>query len=117
MEFKDTPVLLKMPRFSIKEKENISSVLKSLGLDMTQIPLFIYPDKNESLLLDDIIQKGAVKVTEKGTEAGLSTYTFMILGMPRRIIYKEMNVNHPFIFEIIEKYSGLRLFAGIVNEV
>lgn len=74
-------------------------------------------DKNESLLLDDVIQKGVVKVTEKGTEAGISTYTSMILGKPRKITYKEMNVNRPFIFEIIEKHSGLRLFAGIVNEV
>lgn len=115
--FDNTPVLLKMPKFVIKEKENISQVLNILGLDTAQMPLFIYPDKNKSLLLDDIIQKGAVKVTEKGTEAGISTYTCMMLGMPRKIIYKEMNVNRPFIFEIIEKHSGLRLFAGIVNEV
>lgn len=117
IDFDDTPVLLRMPKFVIKEKENISQVLTSLGLDMTQMPLYIYPDKNESLLLDDVIQKGAVKVTEKGTEAGISTYTLMDLGGPRKIIYKEMNVNRPFIFEIIEKHSGLRLFAGIVNEV
>ncbi len=117
IEFKNTPVLLKMPKFVIKEKENISLVLNGLGLDMAQMPLFIYPDKNESLLLDDVIQKGAVKVTEKGTEAGISTYTSMKLGRPRKITYKEMNVNRPFIFEIIEKHSGLRLFAGIVNKV
>lgn len=115
--FENTPVLLKMPKFVIKEKENISLVLNGLGLDMAQMPLFIYPDKNESLLLDDVIQKGAVKVTEKGTEAGISTYTSMFLGRPRKIKYKEMNVNRPFIFEIIEKNSGLRLFAGIVNKV
>lgn len=117
INFDDTPVLLKMPRFAIKEEENISQVLNGLGLNMAQIPLYIYPDKNESLLLDDVIQKGAVKVTEKGTEAGISTYTSMILGKPRKMKYKEMNVNRPFIFEIIEKHSGLRLFAGIVNEV
>ena len=117
IEFKNTPVLLKMPKFVVKEKENISQVLTCLGLDTAQMPLFIYPDKNESLLLDDVIQKGAVKVTEKGTEAGISTYTSMKLGRPRKITYKEMNVNRPFIFEIIEKHSGLRLFAGIVNEV
>ena len=115
--FENTPVLLKMPKFVIKEKENISLVLNGLGLDMAQMPLFIYPDKNESLLLDDVIQEGAVKVTEKGTEAGIATYTCMMLGKPRKITYKEMNVNRPFIFEIIEKHSGLRLFAGIVNEV
>lgn len=117
IEFKDTPVLLKMPRFTIQEKENISNVLNCLGLNIAQIPFFFYQGKPESLILDDIIQKGAVKVTEKGTEAGISTYTSMKLGMPRRIIYKEMNVNRPFIFEIVENKSGLRLFAGIVNEV
>lgn len=117
ISFENTPVLLKMPKFVIKEKENISLVLNGLGLDTAQMPLFIYPDKNESLLLDEVIQKGAVKVTEKGTEAGISTYTSMKLGRPRKITYKEMNVNRPFIFEIIEKHSGLRLFAGIVNEV
>lgn len=117
IELKNVPVLLKMPKFVIKEKENISLVLNRLGLDMARMHLFIFPDKNESLLLDDVIQKGAVKVTEKGTETGMSTYTSMKLGRPRKIIYIEMNVNRPFIFEIIEKHSGLRLFAGIVNEV
>jgi serine protease inhibitor len=68
-------------------------------------------------MINDIIQQGSIRVTERGTEAGVSTYTSLKLGFPRKIHYKQMKVNRPFIFEIVEKHSGLRLFAGVVNKV
>lgn len=117
IEFKTKPIILSMPKFNMSKEEKMTGVLKIMGLDIEKIKYHIFKDNDEGLMINDIIQQGSVKVTEKGTEAGVSTYTSLILGRPRKIHYKEMKVNRPFIFEIVEKHSGLRLFAGVVNKV
>lgn len=117
IEFKTKPVVLSMPKFNISKEEKLSCVLKNIGVDIAKMKSYIFKDSCESLMIDDIIQQGSIRVTEKGTEAGVSTYTSLMLGLPRKIHYKEMKVNRPFIFEIVEKHSGLRLFAGVVNKI
>lgn len=117
IEFKTKPIILSMPKFNISKEEKLSGVLKNFGIDIAKMNSYIFKDAGESLMINDIIQQGSIRVTEKGTEAGVSTYTSLTLGLPRKIHYKEMKVNRPFIFEIVEKHSGLRLFAGVVNKV
>lgn len=117
IEFKTKPIILSMPKFNMSKEEKLSGVLMNIGLDIERIKPHIFKDNCENLMIDDIIQQGSIRVTERGTEAGVSTYTSLILGRPRKIHYKEMKVNRPFIFEIVEKHSGLRLFAGVVNKL
>lgn len=117
IEFQTKPIILGMPKFNMSKEEKLSGVFKKFGLDIERIKYHIFKDNDEGLMINDIIQQGSVKVTERGTEAGISTYTHLILGLPRKIHYKEMKVNRPFIFEIVEKHSGLRLFAGVVNKI
>ncbi len=116
IEFKTRPIILSLPKFKISIEENLSDVLKNMGLDIKQIAAYIFDEKSEYLMINDIVQQGSLKTTEKGTEVGISTYTSCIMGKSR-VHFKELKVNRPFIFEIIEKYSGLRLFAGVVNKV
>ena len=117
IEFKTKPIILSMPKFNLSKEEKLSDVLKNIGMNIGKIKYHIFKDNGESLIINDIIQQGSIRVTERGTEAGVSTYTSLKLGLPRKIHYKEMKVNRPFIFEIIEKHSGLRLFAGVVNKI
>ena len=114
IEYKTKPVILYLPKFSLKSTVNFSDLLSINGIGKIQLPL---SENNQSLVIDKIIQQGAIKVTEKGTEAGVSTYTVMYLGLPRRIKYYEMKINRPFVFEIVEDHSGARLFAGVVNQL
>jgi serine protease inhibitor len=116
IEFKKKPIILSMPKFNMSKGEYLSGVLKDIGLDIEKIKYHI-KDNGEGLMINDIIQQGSIRVTERGTEAGVSSYTCLTLGLPRKIHYKQMKVNRPFIFEIVEKHSGLRLFAGVVNKV
>ena len=117
IEFKTKPIILSLPRFNISKEEKLSGVLKNFGVDIAKMNSYIFKETYGSLMINDVIQQGSIRVTERGTEAGVSTYTSLILGRPRKINYKEMKVNRPFIFEIVEKHSGLRLFAGVVNKV
>lgn len=114
IEYKTKPVILYLPKFSLKSTVSFSDLLSINGIGKIQLPL---SENNQSLVIDKIIQQGAIKVTEKGTEAGISTYTVMYLGLPRRIKYYEMKINRPFVFEIVEDHSGARLFAGVVNQL
>ena len=117
IEFKTKPIILSMPKFNLSKEEKLSDVLKNIGVDIAKMKSYIFKDNGESLIINDIIQQGSMRVTERGTEAGVSTYTSLILGHPRKIHYKEMKVNRPYIFEIVEKHSRLRLFAGVVNKM
>ena len=113
-EYKTKPVNLHLPKFSLKSAINYGEVLKKNGIEKIQIPL---SQNNQSLVIDDIIQQGTIRVSEKGTEAGVATCTTMDLGMPRKVDYLDVKINRPFIFEIVEDHSKARLFAGVVNQL
>ena len=114
VEYKTKPIILHLPKFSLESAINFGGILQNNGIDNIQLPV---SESNQGLVIDNIIQQGAIKVTEKGTEAGVSTYTRMILGKPRKINYLEIKINRPFVFEIVEDHSGARLFAGVVNQL
>ncbi len=75
------------------------------------------PDPDERLAIDDAFHKAFVKVDEKGTEAAAATAVVMSargMGGPPKIA--EFKADHPFLFFIIEKQSGLVLFMGRVTD-
>lgn len=79
----------------------------------------VIPNLLTDVKIDDIVQQGKIEVNEAGTEAAMATYCVMCTGCPpfERPKPIEMKVNHEFIFEIVETYTGNRLFSGIVNKL
>jgi serpin B len=73
-------------------------------------------DKDERLSISKVVHKAFVKVNEKGTEAAAATALVMAAGagMPQKTI--EFNADHPFLFFIVDKTSGLVLFMGRVAD-
>lgn len=72
------------------------------------------PDPRKRLYVSQVFHKAFVKVDEKGTEAAAATAVVMAEGggMPRKAI--AFQVDHPFLFFIVDKASGATLFAGRV---
>lgn len=72
-------------------------------------------DPAENLYLDDIMQKVYLRVDERGTEAAVSTTTAFRAygGLPK--IY-EFRADHPFLFILRDKITGLILFMGRIND-
>lgn len=73
-------------------------------------------DEDERLSISKVFHKAFVKVNEKGTEAAAATAIVMAAGagMPPKAI--EFRADHPFLFFIVDKSSGLVLFMGRVAD-
>jgi serine protease inhibitor len=74
-------------------------------------------DRRERLKIDKVFHKAFVKVDEKGTEAAAATAVVMAKGggAPPAPAF-EFNADHPFVFAIVDKATGLVLFLGRVAD-
>ena len=70
-------------------------------------------DGTEWLYISDVIHQAFVEVNEEGTEAAAATVVIMSVGsaMPMNTF----QADHPFIFIIQEKETGVILFMGRVT--
>jgi serpin B len=119
---KPQDVELSLPRFEIATPSmQLADELSALGMpdaftrgkaDFTAIAN--PPKPADRLFIAKVFHKAFVKVDEKGTEAAAATAVVMAKGggMPSRGTVVE--VDHPFLFFIVDKQSGLVLFMGRV---
>jgi serpin B len=120
------PVVISLPRFEVNAGAvSLGKQLAALGMpsafdpnraDFTKMATPANP--NERLNVDDVFHKAFVKLDEKGTEAAAATGVVMSSrGMdskpPKPVEFK---ADHPFLFFIVDKDSGLILFMGRVTE-
>jgi len=99
-----------LPRFTTTQSLNLVKELLSLGMStaFNEKADFSGMDGTTNLLIDDVIHKAFVEVSEAGTEAAAVTVQVMASkGMP-----ENFTVDHPFIFLIRENGSGSILFIG-----
>ncbi len=74
-------------------------------------------DRGDRLRIDEVFHKAFVKVDEKGTEAAAATaVTMRSIGGLAPAKAPEFKADHPFLFAIIDKPSGLVLFIGRVAD-
>jgi serpin B len=107
-------VNLALPKFKLETTYELSDCLKKMGLKSAFEPGadFSGISGNKSLMLDKIIHKSILDVSEKGTEAASST---AVISMRSTKIVREpvhFNANHPFYFLIKESSDNLILFMG-----
>jgi serpin B len=121
----DREVFVWLPRFVVDPPAamELAKPLQALGMarafdagraDFTGIAN--PPKPNDRLYIGAVFHKAFVKVDEKGTEAAAATAVMMPkgAGMPPQPI--EFKADHPFLFFIVDKASGLVLFMGRVAE-
>ena len=118
-KYKQAEVHLNLPRFELESKTSLTEVLKVLGMEGIFASDDVIPNLLKDVKIDDIVQQGRIEVNEAGTEAAMATYCVMFTGCPPHEKPKpiEMKVNHEFIFEVVEAYTGIRLFSGFVNKL
>ncbi|KAK9663939.1 hypothetical protein RND81_14G007900 [Saponaria officinalis] len=107
-----------IPRFELETRVSLKESMEQLGLrlpfrencnDFSGIG-----DAPESLCVSDIIQKCRVESNERGTEAGVVTWSEVIVGAPLSSEVGPIHfvADHPFMFMIREDLSGVILFVG-----
>ena len=106
------PVKVQIPRFVLQVSYGLTNYLNQLGVSQAFGSDADFGNlSEEKISISDVIHKAFVEVNEEGTEA--SAATFMVIA-GRRIEYvkKIFNADHPFIFVIQDKPTGLILFMG-----
>jgi serpin B len=120
----DTRVMISLPRFTIDSPAPLflAKPLRALGIkqafDRTKADLtgIANPaDPKDRLFIGEVVHKAFVKVDEKGTEAAAATAVIAPRGGPPPNA-KPFTADHPFLFLIVDRSSGLILFIGRVVE-
>jgi serine protease inhibitor len=111
---------IEIPKFKMDFNVEIDETLKEMGIKKA------YSDDSEiteianmPLIISKTVHKTAFEINEKGAEAAAVTMMVTMVGRAwvQEVIKPfHINVNHPFMFAIQERNSGLILFHGVVYE-
>lgn len=118
-DFSVEEVKLSLPRFTAESNINMKEILTNIGLGYLYESTDIIPSLVKHIQLSEIAQRVKIKVDESGTEAAALTYCCdvgcaMIDEKPQPIV---MNVNRPFVFEIVEETTSTVLFTGVIKNI
>lgn len=121
---KSTMVDVALPRFELSPPAlSLRDELEKMGMalafdrDRADLTGIAKPsDPRERLHVAKVFHKAFVKVDEKGTEAAAATAIVAAAGggMPPKPV--AFHADHPFLFVIVDKASGLVLFMGRVAD-
>jgi serpin B len=114
-----------LPKFQIDPPAPLalSPHLRALGMQQAFDPakadftgIGTPPEPGRRLFISEVFHKTFIRTDEKGTEAAAATAVVMAdgAGAPEPAI--ELKADHPFLFFIIDKPSGLVLFMGRVAD-
>ena len=119
----DAEVYVKLPKFEVENKFELSNVLKALGVKRAFQAGLAQFDRMFARIggfhIGKVIQKARISVAEWGTEAAAVTVVEIRDGAagppgdepePKRIYFY---ADHPFVFAIGESTSGTILFEGV----
>jgi serpin B len=107
-------VNISIPRFKMNSEFELSDVLKKMGMPhpFSDQADFSGMTGKKDLLIDKVIHKAFIEVSEKGTEA--SAATAVIIRLKSNIVTRFI-ANRPFLFVITDtRYNNL-LFMGRLN--
>jgi len=106
-------VTLTLPRFNIETGLQLPKLLKELGMPEIFCPAMDFGGMVEGggLCVDSALHRATIKVDEEGTEAAAATMVAIPVSEVEEVV---MTVDHPFIFIIIERETGIILFFGQV---
>lgn len=111
-------VNISLPKFESRYKKSLKSELSSLGIkDAFNITAdFSGINPTSPVFLSDVVHKTYIKVHEKGTEAAaVSLATMNGSSRPPEEI-KEVHLNRPFVYMIIDCENSVPLFLGTVTD-
>ena len=109
-------VLLRLPKFEAEWGGELKELLAELGLETAFDPaqadfsaLGTAPDG--PLYLDSVIHKARIEVNEKGTEAAAATVAGLN-GAAAPTDYRELVLDRPFCYAVVDLERGVPLFLG-----
>ncbi len=108
---------IKIPKFKIEAKYFMNEDLAEMGMPTAfsgNADFSGIYGASGDIWIDKVIHQAYIDVNEQGTEAAGATGISMTLGMDSGSV--EFHADHPFIFVIQDKKTGLILFIGRVMD-
>lgn len=113
--FAETDVSVALPRLTLKAGGDLRPSLDELGLDpAAKAPDALRQFSAKPQKIDEIIQKVALTVDEKGTEAAAATAVTSRSLTEKPVL--AFTADKPFLFALRDKESGQTLIAGYVGD-
>lgn len=120
------PVNVKLPQFSCDYSTELSNILTLMGIDSAFVGqgadfsnMATMKNSEENLAISRVIHKTFIDVTQAGTRAAAVTAVEMVnesamepVAEPREVI-----LDRPFVYMIIDIDSSLPIFIGVVNDI
>ena len=117
-------VWTKLPEFTYEYELKMNDVLKDMGMvqafedgsaDFTGIAEFL----NGNLYIDTVLHKTFIEVGQYRTRAAAVTAVIMdtASAMPEPVEIKEVYLDRPFVYAIVEVDTGMPLFIGTLQSV
>ena len=111
---------LRLPNFTLDYSSGLKKTLGKMGMGIA----FEYPGADFAPMgsplfyISEVVHKTRLDVDEKGTVAAAATAVIMMAGSaaPRPVPVKTLVFNRPFAVTIVDRYTGVVLFEGVVYE-
>ncbi len=120
----DVPVNAALPKFETESSTELSDVLQKLGMtdlfSMTDADLSgVGTSSNGPIYASKVIHKTFLALDEQGTKAAAASAVALASGaaMPDPQEPKEVILNRPFLYLVIDCSEELPLFIGVANRV
>ena len=103
-----------LPRFKFETKYDMGKDLAEMGMPTAFTGSADFSGMSEGgLYIGHVVHQAYVDVNEEGTEAAAATGVVMVESAP---MLEEFNADHPFVFAIRDRGTGLILFMGRVMD-
>ncbi len=117
----DYEVYAQLPKFTYDYDTSLVDPLKNMGVNdaFTDSANFSKMSKDTGLAISDVIHKTHIEVDEKGTKAAASTAVVMneTCAIMDEEKIKNVILDRPFMYAIIDNTTSLPLFIGVVNTI
>lgn len=123
---RDIEVVSAIPKFETTFDTELSEAFEALGMtDAFNSTVADFSrmgqaqDKEENVCIERIIHKAFIRVAEKGTQAGAATVVEMVTesAMADPPEKKEVILDRPFVYMIVDTQNNLPIFIGTVCSV
>lgn len=117
----ETTVYTSIPKFEHETDLSLKPALENMGMvkafDMEKADFSkLGKIQNGNIWIGDVLHSTKISVTENGTKAGAATAE-VLHGTGAILEYKEVNLNRPFVYMIVDAQNNVPVFMGTMMEV
>ena len=121
-QLRQTEVHVELPKFELRTRESLPSILASMGMPDAFDPSranfegLAPADPEAPLYISEVIHEGVIRVDEDGTEAAAALAAAPSIGGSAGAPPVEFHADRPFLFAVRDMPTGAILFLGRVVE-